>query len=286
MEEHDRPDLRHLTAAGEEIRIVGIIPLGTGRLQPSRRGCAALAGGRNAGEREREATMIKMRGSAVGAMSLSCLLTGCLSTGEVETGGSGGNSTAHSSTAHSTGSAQTSSSTGDPFVPPSAVNINLVGAVVRPWDSTGTQWDGVAVSQQDKDTITALVPNYGALIAELASLASGAWAPPDPFGAAYIYINGIEDPKLTVAIPTQMDIFKTDFQAGTGWIHVPVDKNMRFGVRLWDEDVVNDDTIGSVELNYEDVIDALKAKQIVQIRTDDQFGGTILYIGVSVLPDQ
>ena len=69
-------------------------------------------------------------------------------------------------------------------------------------------------------------------------------------------------------------------------MNVPVDSDVRIAVTLWDLDLVNDDPIGSVEINSSDLKDALAAQQKFEVRVDDQTDGQLLFIGISVVQQQ
>ena len=67
-----------------------------------------------------------------------------------------------------------------------------------------------------------------------------------------------------------------------GWDHVPMQDTMKVHVSLYDEDLQYDDPIGDIELNYSDLIDAVKANEVFQVQVSDQGSGAILFVGISV----
>lgn len=58
--------------------------------------------------------------------------------------------------------------------------------------------------------------------------------------------------------------------------------DLRVRLSLLDEDLVNHDAIGVVELNAWDLDAAVKANQVFHVRVDDQANGQVLFVGISV----
>ena len=70
-----------------------------------------------------------------------------------------------------------------------------------------------------------------------------------------------------------------------GWYYtnVPIDSDVRIGVTLIDSDLVNDDPIGTAEINSTDLKDALAAQDKFYVRVDSQTDGQLLLIGITVV---
>ncbi len=82
-------------------------------------------------------------------------------------------------------------------------------------------------------------------------------AKPDPYGWIELAIGGIYDPSLTGTPGTTStnleDTFTPAFPGG-GYINVPMDSGLRLRVTLFNEDLINDDSIGTAEINYNDLL--------------------------------
>jgi hypothetical protein len=81
------------------------------------------------------------------------------------------------------------------------------------------------------------------------------------------------------------DSYRPDF--GQGWDFVPAGRALDVEVTLWDEDTIldADDSIGIVNLNRDDIFDALRAGEVFQVPVWDQFPPrqrSILFIGILV----
>ena len=69
-----------------------------------------------------------------------------------------------------------------------------------------------------------------------------------------------------------------------GWSQVPLISDLRFRFNLFDEDLVNDDPIGVAEVNYADVVAALKDGHIFQVELAAQTNNQLLFVAMSVMP--
>jgi hypothetical protein len=72
------------------------------------------------------------------------------------------------------------------------------------------------------------------------------------------------------------------FGWNVGWDHVPMQETMKVHAALYDEDLQYDDPIGDVELNYSDLVDAVRSNQVFNVQVSDQGQGAILFVGISV----
>jgi len=218
---------------------------------------------------------------SIGSVCLALAIAGCAGGGPEETsGGSGG----------AASSSASSGAGGEAFVP-SFVNIRIHSAIIRPWDGGQNEWDGGAIDQSAIDQLAELAGKalpYGEVLGWLAGFAIGVVAAPDVYGTAQLYVGGVVDPAFDQEIPEVENTCQAEFLGQPGWDQVPVDREMRFGLKLadWDTWADDPDPIGSVVLNYDDVLKGLAAKQVVPVRTDDQDLGTILFVGLSVVPAQ
>lgn len=178
---------------------------------------------------------------------------------------------------------------------PATIDITLVGALIRPAMADGRTWDGPDLSSEqiaDMADLTALLagvpPLYGDVAAFVTNLAIDAWSPPDPFGVGEIAWNGPFDDALTHPVATIENNFEdtvTPQWPGPpypGWLNVPVSPTLRVRLTLQDEDLVNDDLIGTVELNEADLRAAYNLGGVAGIPVYDQGSTQILYVTLSV----
>jgi len=173
---------------------------------------------------------------------------------------------------------------------PDYVTLQITDALICPWGSDGKEWDGDrAVSQDDMNELAEALAGsypYTAAMAVIAGLANEGFASPDPYGFAEIWNNGSWHPiALATSSTNPEDTFHPVWLRSPGWSHVRVDPNMRVRVTLYDEDLIHDDPIGVAEINYDDILSALDARQIVNVRVHDQGQQQILFIGLSVIAE-
>ena len=60
---------------------------------------------------------------------------------------------------------------------------------------------------------------------------------------------------------------------------------MRLRVTVIDEDLWEDDPIGVAEINYDDVVAALEAGEVYQVKVAEQTQNQLLFVGISVMPE-
>jgi len=178
--------------------------------------------------------------------------------------------------------------------PPSTVDIQLVGALIRPATVDGRTWDGTGLSAEqvddlaDLDALLAGHPAYGEVAGFIGTLALGAYAPPDPFGVAELAWEGPFDPNLTHPVATTADNVEDTLSPEwpgppfPGWINVPMGPTVRVRIKLLDEDPADDDVIGTVELDEADLLEAYDRGGVVGIPVHDQGTGQILFVTLSV----
>jgi hypothetical protein len=169
------------------------------------------------------------------------------------------------------------------------VSIRVEETVVRPWNEQQQIWDGTsAVSPDDVQQLAVALGAtnpYAATTAFMYGLAASAWAPPDPFGDIELFTNGGWNPDLAQQLsPVSDDQFVSLW--GYGWEHVPVEETMQIRVSLLDEDISNHDTIGTVIMNYDDVLAAAQSGQVHNVQTSDQGQGNLLFVSISVAVEQ
>lgn len=202
-----------------------------------------------------------------------------------------------------TGSGGSGSTTGSgsngsgSYTPPEFATIEITDTLVQPWMAGGELWDGTSsVGQTEIEGLLEALSSefpYVAVFDYVAGLAVDAYDAPDPFAYAERWGDGnwIEPVALCTYENNDEDTFAPVWPGDPasanlrGWHGVAVSPDMRIRVTVGDEDLSEHDSIGQVELNYDDVITALKAKQVHPIRVDDQGQGQVLFIGISAIPE-
>jgi hypothetical protein len=185
---------------------------------------------------------------------------------------------------------------GDGYTPPAFAHIEIVGTVVQPWMADRTTWDGTSyVEEADIQGLAEALGTpspYAAVLDYVAKLANSAYAPPDPAAWAEIWRDGDWNDQIGLCTfdNNDEDTFATNWKGDPvtgyelGWSGVPVTEEMRIRVHVIDEDISEHDSIGTVDIGYNDVIAALKENQVVPIRVDDQDLGQVLFVGISAIP--
>jgi hypothetical protein len=175
---------------------------------------------------------------------------------------------------------------------PQWIEITLVGALIRPAMIDNRTWDGPDLTQSqinelaELGTLLAGSPQYSDVAGFVAGIAINAWAPPDPFGTAEISLTGSFNGTNTIWLATESDNYEDtvspNWPGPRGWRYVPTSDAMRIRVILEDEDLVNNDVIGTVELNEADLRRVWNAQGIVGVPVHTQGVGHILYLTLSV----
>jgi hypothetical protein len=156
----------------------------------------------------------------------------------------------------------------------------------------GRTWDGPDLTQSqinelaELGTMLAGQPQYSEVIAFLTGIAINAYAPPDPFGSAEITLTGSFDGTNVISLATiddnYQDTIAPEWPGPRGWSNVPTSAAMRIRVILVDEDLANDDVIGTVELNEADLRRAWNAQNVLPVAVYTQGVAQVLYLTVSV----
>ncbi len=172
---------------------------------------------------------------------------------------------------------------------PETVTITFVDALIAPFDAHEEYWDSheqvdAAMVSGLASALGAAAP-YSAVLGFVASYASDAYALPDPYGYHQVWDG---DNWLSGELVDESCNFENTLHPmwpGPGWHHVPVEPNMRLRVNLFDEDLFNDDPIGTAEINYEDIVAALQAGEVYQVNVANQTQNQLLFVGISVVPE-
>lgn len=182
-------------------------------------------------------------------------------------------------------------------MPPERVTVEILDALVQPWMADKTMWDGLdSASLEDVQQLAEALAGASPYVTAfdfLAGLANSAYAPPDPYAWAEVWQDGawVSAIELCSMGNNDEDTFapvwpgSPEYGYAKGWSGVRVTPDMRIRTTILDEDFSEHDSIGVVDLNYDDVIAALKAKDVLPIRVDNQGQGQVLFLSISVLPE-
>jgi hypothetical protein len=89
-----------------------------------------------------------------------------------------------------------------------------------------------------------------------------------------------------VALAAQQDTFTPQFQGPPSWSHVAFDGSTRLAVELKEKDLlVADDAVGTFVIGPRDMLEALHAGKVHQVRVDDQTNGQVLFAAISVMAE-
>ena len=177
-----------------------------------------------------------------------------------------------------------------PAVPqaPSFARVTLVGITFAPNKPDGTQWDGPGrVSAEDVQLIAGALgaaDPYAAVLAVLSKPTIQALEKPDAGGTAAL-VSARGGPGPTTVLNAARDSFTPQFVGPPTWNHVPLDGSVRLRVEVIDRDAVFDDPAGVFEVNRDDMLRALQAGRVYQVRVADQTTRQVLFAGISVMAE-
>ncbi|MDX9723358.1 MAG: hypothetical protein RBU37_21600 [Myxococcota bacterium] len=155
------------------------------------------------------------------------------------------------------------------------IALDLVGAVVGPGKSDGTGWDSGEVPEEAWSALAQATTGDPAEIVSrvlqaVSSSTIGALSKPDVKGTANVNIDGWYDPGNELTLDAIEDNFQPVWTSGNAYINLSLKTSLRLRVTLVDEDVLNHDPIGTVELTAQDIRAALAAGTTHSIFVGDQ----------------
>jgi hypothetical protein len=223
--------------------------------------------------------------------------TGGSSTGAAGRGGSGG-ATGSAGTTGAGGSGVAINCTGSNYNG-RYVSVTFKDAIIGPGKTDHTSWDvGSAGGTltipnsvlSDLGTALASGNPAGGAIAVLAgpalNSAIDATAKPDAYG----WVSGTAFGAMTDAfyLAESSEAIQDNYtpiwpRNGLTFQNAPIDCDVRFDVTLYDLDLINDDPIASVQINSNDLKDALAAQQKKYVRVDGQSAQQLLFLGITVV---
>lgn len=176
---------------------------------------------------------------------------------------------------------------------PARVGVSLIDATTGVGTMDGRQWDGFGQIPEDVlNSVAGVLARrnpYVAIGSVLAPLATGLFEKPDPTGLAEL-LNGVTTVGRVELKANQEDTFSPRWQDAQGkapsFTNVPLNASTRIRVQLMDKDIPSDELMGVCEINDRDLIEALQAQQVHQVNVADQTKNQILFLGISVVPEE
>jgi hypothetical protein len=172
------------------------------------------------------------------------------------------------------------------------VTVQIKDAIIAPGMSDGSDWDGIGNVDPSvlRGVASALLESdpAAAVAVALTNPALDNVDKPDPYGSAQPTVYGVTYAPDALATRDQAlpDTFQPIWPSTWLYKNIPIDTDVRIAVDLWDKDLVEDDTIGSAEIDSTDLKAALAAQKKYEVRVDDQTSGQLLFIGISVVQQQ
>lgn len=166
--------------------------------------------------------------------------------------------------------------------------VTLTDVTVGISKSDGSPWDGPGMGVTPDDT-AAVVSALGAadpfvaVSAVLAGPAIAALDKPEVTGHATLFLRA--SPQPPQKFHGQRDATRPMLSPQPTWLHVPLDCSARIELDLVDADLTYDDPIGSLIISGEALAAAATAGKLYQFKVSDQTSNTVLFVGVSVIPE-
>jgi hypothetical protein len=167
---------------------------------------------------------------------------------------------------------------------PESGTLRLHGVTVAPCKYGGAAWDGPGQLAPDEvgvlgTLLKGRVP-YVEFAKALATPAAQALDKPEVQGDARLLRPSEEVPTMLTA---QEDTFTPQFAPTPTWQRVPFDGSVRLAVNLVDDDIVGVDPVGTFQIGPDDMIEALRAGNVHQVRVDGQTNQQVLFAAISVM---
>jgi len=181
-----------------------------------------------------------------------------------------------------------SSSAGACSPGPASARVTLTDVTVGISKSDGSPWDGPGTGVTPDDTaavVTALgaADPFVAVTAVLAGPAIAALDKPEVKGQATLFLRA--SPQRPQNFHGQRDATRPMLSPQPTWLHVPLDCSARIELDLVDDDLTFDDPIGAFMISGEALAVAASSGKIYQFKVSDQTSNSVLFVGVSVIPE-
>jgi hypothetical protein len=171
---------------------------------------------------------------------------------------------------------------------PAFATVDLVGVTIAPAKFDRTAWDGPGGGLRNEDAeklagalaIAAPELAFAAALSVLAEPTVRALEKPDVAGwAAFVSGQGLGPAQ---AFPKTQDSFTPAISAR--FTRVPLDGSARIRVELTDMDLSEHDAVGRFEIATHDIVAALRAGRVHQVRVAEQTNRQVLFVAISAFP--
>jgi len=181
--------------------------------------------------------------------------------------------------------------------------VTFTGAVVGLTRADGLGWEGAQLSNDDirrfqgeaaklaADGLARRDPVAAArgVIESIGLAVMSVTQRPDPMGTVELVIDGKSGQALQLLkvpnnyLPTWQVGYVGQQQFKLTWTNVPLDRDVRLRLHLEDFDPIGgNDTIGTVEVNSDDLRRAAEARRVLPVYVGDQSSQQLMFVNVSV----
>lgn len=167
--------------------------------------------------------------------------------------------------------------------PPTFATVSVLGVTIGPGKSDGSQWDGffsIPAGLALEVARDMQAPNDYVVTLDLLNRASQGLAKPDIYGEAQLLVQGVNTGSIPMPLSVE-DSFSPTWPR-VGWLHVPLDEDVRLRVSLMDDDMTSPDSVGIFELSPEVLREALKEGKVLQVDVSAQTQQQVLFCAISV----
>src|SRR6187402_3717765 len=169
-----------------------------------------------------------------------------------------------------------------------SARVTLTDVTVGISKSDGSPWDGPGRGVTADDTAAVVMAlgaadPFVAVSAVLAGPAIAALDKPEVEGQATLFLRA--SPQRSQKFHGQRDTTRPMLSPQPTWLHVPLDCSARIELDLVDDDLTFDDPIGAFMISGEALAVAASSGKIYQFKVSDQTSNSVLFVGVSVIPE-
>ena len=174
---------------------------------------------------------------------------------------------------------------------PQTFTVDFHGALIGPAKIDRSTWDGnSAISETNWTALLALTSQtapFGGLVDFLADLAMSTLHKPDPFGYVELDRGNGYDPEFQQDLATKEDNTEDTFQPMwptpvPGYTNVPFIEDTRIRTTLWDEDLINDDSVGVAVIRFDHILAAYLDEGVYWVNVADQTQQQLLMLAIEV----
>jgi len=173
---------------------------------------------------------------------------------------------------------------------PTYVRLTLLNATLGPAKYDRRPWDGPGGSVSPKvmeklaSALSSINP-YAAVASVMGLVAVDSLAKPDPLGDADLFDGATPRERYRLSRRDQRDTFTPSWDGPPTWANVRLAPTTRLRVHILDRDQFHDDEVGTAEIGYGDLVEALQSGHVHQVRVSEQTQRQVLFLGISVMAE-